>query len=212
MAITLTPKAPSERIAYLWTPALTGGDTISGVPTVALVTGTAATDGVTVIGATQVKIFLVAGLANETAEFLATVQTVGGETLQETIYLPVSSTALSAPGAKLIEIYPAFASVPASAVNYWIGQALETTGEWDNQHATILLAAHLMATNGLGASAVTSGLTSFKSGAVDMKFSEQQANTIGFNATPYGQQFHLILRRRYAGPITVSAGVVSCPC
>ena len=208
MAKTLTSKAPGERIAYLWTPPLSAGDAITGTPTVALVTGTASTDGVSLVGQT-VKIWLISGADGETAEFLCECDTTGGETLQETIYLPVNSTALSALGAKLVQVFPAFAGVDPAAIDYWLGEAV-IVANWDNDHAQMLLAAHYMAVNGLGANAVTGGLTSFKSGSVDMKFSEAQANSIGFAQTPYGQQFSVLLRRRHAGPRTISAGVAIC--
>lgn len=210
MAITVSSKAPGERIAYLWTPPLASGDTISGTPTVALVTGTASTDGVSVVGS-DVKIWLISGADGETAEFLCEASTTGGETLQETIYLPVNSTALSALGAKLVQVFPAFASVAPAAIDYWLDEA-SIVANWGNDHAQMLLACHYMAVNGLGTNPVTQGLTKFKSGTVDMTFSETQANTIGFAQTIYGQQFYILLRRRHAGPRTVNAGIAECPC
>ena len=208
MAITLTSKAPGGRIAYLWTPPLASGDTITGAPTVTLVTGTASTDGVSLVGQ-DVKIWLISGADGETAEFLCEVDTTGGETLQETIYLPVNSTALSALGAKLVQIWPAFAAVAPAAIDYWLDEAA-IVANWGNDHAQMLLACHYMAVNGLGANPVATGLTKFKSGTVDMTFSEQQANTIGLTQTIYGQQFSVLLRRRHAGPRVISAGVAIC--
>jgi hypothetical protein len=205
MAITLAPKAPSERIAYLWTPALSGGDTTSGAPTVAVISGSAATDGITLVGTAQSKIWLVGGVDGETCEFLVTINTTGGEVLQETLYLPISSTALSALGAKLVAVFPDFAGVPNEAIDYWLEQAA-IIANWQSDHAQMLLACHYMAINGLGKSAVSGGLTSFKSGSVDMKFSEAKANTIGFAQTTYGEQFNILLRRRHAGPRVISAG------
>ena len=210
MAITVTSKAPGERIAYLWTPPLATGDTITGTPTVTLVTGTAAIDGVSLVGQ-DVKIWLISGAHGETAEFLCECDTTGGETLQETIYLPVNSTALSALGAKLVQIWPAFAAVATAAIDYWLDEAA-IVANWGNDHAQMLLACHYMAVNGLGTNPVATGLTKFKSGTVDMTFSEQQANTIGFAQTIYGQQFSILLRRRHAGPRTISAGTAICPC
>lgn len=211
MAITVTSKAPDERIAYLWSPPLASGDTITGTPTVTLVTGTASTDGVSLVGATQVKVFLISGADGETAEFLCECDTLGGETLQETIYLPVNSTAHSTLGAKLVQIFPAFANVPASSIDYWLTESA-IVANWGNEQAQMLLAAHYMAINGLGSNPVATGLTSFKSGTVDMKFTEAKANAVGFAQTIYGQQFSTLLRRRHAGPRVISAGVAACPC
>jgi hypothetical protein len=211
MAITLTSKAPGERIAYLWTPPLASGDTITGTPTVTLVTGTASTDGVSVIGG-EVKIWLISGADGETSEFLAELDTTGGETIQETIYLPVNSTALSTLGAKLAQIFPAFAAVAPATIDYWLDEA-GIVANWDNDHAQMLLACHYMAINGLGSNPAAIGLTKFKSGTVDMTFSESAANTKGLQSTIYGQQFSVLLRRRYAGPRVIAAGVpLDCPC
>ncbi|MES2783598.1 MAG: DUF4054 domain-containing protein [Pseudomonadota bacterium] len=212
MAITLASKAPDERIAYLWTPPLATGDSIAvaPAPSAILISGTAATDGVSIVGS-DVKIWLIGGTDGEVSQFLVECDTLGGETLQETLYLPISSTALSALGAQLITIWPAFAAVDPAAINYWLDEAL-IVANWGNDNARMLLAAHYMAINGLGTNAVTGGLTSFKSGSVDMKFSEAQANTIGFAQTIYGQQFSILLRRRHAGPRTIAVGRVGCPC
>lgn len=211
MAITVTSKAPAERVAYLWTPPLAAGDTITGTPTVTLVTGTASTDGISLVGTTQVKIFLISGADGETAEFLCQCNTLGGETLQETIYLPVNSTAYSTLGTKLVQVFPAFANVPPATIDYWLAEA-GIVANWNNDHAQMLLACHYMAVNGLGSNPVATGLTSFKSGTVDMKFTEAKANAIGFAQTIYGEQFSALLRRRHAGPRVISAGVASCPC
>lgn len=211
MAITLASKAPGERIAYLWTPPLATGDTITGTPTVTLVTGTAATDGVSLVGTTQVKLFLISGADGETAEFLAEVDTLGGETLQETFYLPVNSSAYSALAQKLVQVFPAFANVAPEALNYWLDEA-GIVANWGSDHAQMLLAAHYMAINGLGTNAVSGGLTKFKSGTVDMTFSETKANAVGFAQTPYGEQFSILLRRRHAGPRVISVGREACPC
>lgn len=211
MAINLTPKAPAERIAYLWTPPLAAGDTITGASAVTRLSGTATTDGVSLVGTTQVKIWFIGGLDGEVSEFLAETSTAGGETLQETVYLPVNTTALSPLGAKLVQVFPAFAGVPNVTIEYWLVEAA-IVANWGNDHAQMLLAAHYMAINGLGSNAAGGGLTSFKSGSVDMKFSEAKANATGFLQTTYGEQFSVLLRRRHAGPRLISAGVVGCGC
>lgn len=210
MAITLASKAPDERIAYLWTPPLASGDTITGTPTAVLVSGTASIDGVSIVG-TDVKIWLIGGVDGETSEFLVELDTTGGETLQETIYLPVNSTSLTALGARLVSVFPAFASVSDEAIDYWLEQSA-IVANWGDDHAQMLLAAHYMAINGLGTNAVSGGLTKLKSGTVDMTFSEAKANAIGFMQTTYGEQFSLILRRRHAGARVISVGRAPCPC
>ena len=209
----LTPKAPGERVDYVWTPPLDAGDTISGTPTdAARVSGAATLDAQTNT-ATTVTMTFTTGADGETSEFTGEVTTVGGRIWQATFYLPVAESAYTAPGAKLVEIFPAFAGLASNVVNYWVERALETTSEWGDDHATILLAAHLMATNGLGANPAINGLTSWKSGAVAMDFSETQANAKGYDQTPYGQQFRVILRRRTAGPRNAYGAVAGdCGC
>ena len=206
MAVTLTSKAPGERLGYLWTPPLASGDTITGTPTVTRINGTASAVDVLRITPTQVKIFFISGSDGETAEFLCQVTTVGTDVLQETIYLPVNVTSYSTVATKLVQVFPAFAKVPPALIDYWLDEAA-IIANWGNDHAQMLLACHYMSINGLGTDAAVSGVTKFKSGTVDMTFSEAKANAIGLNQTVYGQQFYILLRRRQAGPRIIAAGV-----
>lgn len=210
MALTLASKAPGERIAYLWTPALAAGDSILGSATATRVSGTANTDGISVIGA-QVKIWLAGGLDGETSQFLFVVNTAGGETLQETIYLPVNVSALSALGVKLVQKFPAFVGVNPATIDLWLNDAA-IVANWEDQNAQMLLACHYMAINGIGSNAVTGGLTKMKSGTVDMTFSDAKANAVGFAQTTYGEQFYTLLRRRHAGARVISTGRAPYPC
>jgi hypothetical protein len=201
MGLILTSKAPGERIAYLWTPNLSAGDSISGTPTATRVSGTATVDSVSVVSG-QVKIVLISGADGEISQFLFSVNTTGADIIQETLYLPVHTTELSALGLKLVQKFPAFASVVPSTIDLWLDDAA-IVANWGDEGAQMLLACHYMAINGLGTNPVATGLTKLKSGTVDMTFSEAQANAIGFAQTIYGQQFYILLRRRHAGPRVV---------
>jgi Protein of unknown function (DUF4054) len=207
MAITLTSKAPGERIAYLWTPALAIGDTITGSPTVALVSGTANTDGVSLVGTTQVKIFLISGDDGDNAEFLATVNTTGGETLQETFYLPVNVTAYGPLGSLLAQLFPAFASVPTATIDYWLSRA-GVEASWADEHGQMLYAAHNLSLTGFGEGSIPSGVTSFKSGTFSATIADSIAGGTGWDATVYGREYKRLLRQNVATPFLVSGAYV----
>lgn len=112
--------------------------------------------------------------------------------------------------------YPEFAAVSDETVEYWLTDAeLIVTDSWipaDHDPAIMALAAHNMALGGLGsASPVGSlkGVTSFKSGTFSASFSDAAANQSvngGYNATRYGQQFYIYLRRNRGGPRVTSPG------
>ena len=206
MALILTSKAPGERIAYLWTPNLSPGDSITGTPTATRVSGTATADSISVVSG-QVKIVFISGADGETSQFLFSVNTTGTDISQDTLYLPVNTTALSALGLKLVQKFPAFVSVHPATIDLWLDDAA-IVANWDDDNAQMLLVCHYMAINGLGTNAVSGGLTKIKSGTVDMTFSEAKANAVGFAQTTYGEQFYTLLRRRHAGPRVISAGRV----
>jgi uncharacterized phiE125 gp8 family phage protein len=92
MAINLVPKAPLERISYFWTPALLTGDSIAGVPVITRLSGTAVSDGVSVVGS-QVKLWFTGGAEHELSRFKAHLITAAGEEIEETFFLHVLSSA-----------------------------------------------------------------------------------------------------------------------
>lgn len=87
--ITLAAKDPNERLGYIWTPA--EGDTISGTPTVVVSDGTATIDGsVTKINDdAALRFFLIGGAAGETATITATAAMSSGDTIEQTIFIPI---------------------------------------------------------------------------------------------------------------------------
>lgn len=112
----------------------------------------------------------------------------------------------------LKERYAAFESVAEDKIEYWItdAQRIVTTGwiEGDFGPAIMALAAHNMAMNNLGGGATgtvggMTGVESFKSGTFSANFSADAVKAGvegGYDATPYGKEFRVMLRRNRAGP------------
>lgn len=206
MAITLVSKAPSERVDYIWTPAIDAGDTIAGSAVVTRVGGTAVLDSVTVeTGNLTVKLWFTLGADGETSEFLGTVNTVGGRVWQESFYLPVNNTSYGPLGATLVRLWPVFAAAPAATVDYWLERA-SVQAAWADGHGQMLYAAHNLSLSGYGAGAIPAGLTSFKSGAFSATISDKLAGATGFDATVWGREFRALMFLQTGTPRLVTGG------
>lgn len=107
--------------------------------------------------------------------------------------------------------YPAFAALTDEPYDAWATKAERQVGESygdDQQDATELLTAHLLALNGIGISSAaaalaSTGATSFKSGTFSATISESAVSQRvkgGYQASVYGQQFAVIQRRLFGGP------------
>jgi hypothetical protein len=117
---------------------------------------------------------------------------------------------------QLVTIFPAFAAVPQAQLDYWVNRALLTTSTWNDDHATMLLACHLMALNGLGTDGTSqiaggglTGVSSISVGPLNAKFSDEavkQQISGDFNASSYGQQFKKLLLARSAGGLVSDSG------
>ena len=220
MASILTSKAPGERVDYIWTPPVDLGDTVTGAPTVTRVSGTANLDSATLQADNlTVKLWFTLGADGETSVFAGQVTTTGGRTWQETFYLPVATTALTTLGSLLARVFPAFAAVAPGQIAYWLTRALLVTTSWTDDHASMLLACHYMAINGLGtdgtAQLAASGLPGVRAmtiGPVTTEFSDaaiKQMISGGFDATTYGQQFKKLLLARSGGGLVSDSGYYS---
>ena len=117
--------------------------------------------------------------------------------------------------------YPAFTAVGEETIAYWLTEAArEVDASWGDlqEPATLALAAHSMTvTPGVVASAagasLPAGLTSFRSAAVSLDFSDAaatQAAEGGYKSTEYGREFLRFQRRHIGGPRLV--GPVFLPC
>lgn len=118
-------------------------------------------------------------------------------------------------------LFPAFSTLQQAPYDAWLAKAEARVGDNygdEQQDATELLTAHLLATNGIGISAASAtlaetGATSFKSGDFSATISDSVVTARasgGYGATPYGLQFAEIQRRLFGGPVL--AGYVGVPC
>lgn len=85
MAITLSAKGPNDVIRYSWTPAWADGDSVASytlTPTGCVIASDENTG-------TEVAFFVSGGTAGQTASIAASAITTDGETLTETLYLPI---------------------------------------------------------------------------------------------------------------------------
>ncbi|KPH66045.1 DUF4054 domain-containing protein [Novosphingobium sp. ST904] len=117
--------------------------------------------------------------------------------------------------------YTAFSTLTEESYAIW---ALEAEGRVggnygdQQQSATELLTAHLLALNGVGLAAgvgtlAATGATSFKSGTFSATLSDSvvaQRAKGGYQSTVWGQQFAEIQRRLFGGPRLV--GFTGTPC
>lgn len=157
-----------------------------------------------------------------------TVTTVGGEILEQQVFLPIVNGALAALGQyepprpeHLMAKYPAFVSVPYSTIAIHLVDARSGVDtSWfaaDYAAGLMALAAHNMALLGLGELDETEGyarkgVTGIRDGAFSVQFSDKrvgQASGGGFDATPYGRQYKVLLRRSRGGPRMVGGGAAS---
>ena len=115
--------------------------------------------------------------------------------------------------------YPAFTAVDDAVVTYWITDAQrsvdESWSETDYGPALLALAAHNLSLAGLGADSATlaalpAGVTRVKSGSFEAAFTDAAANaraTGSFDATRYGQEYLVMLRRNRGGPRVMATGI-----
>lgn len=109
--------------------------------------------------------------------------------------------------------YPEFAAISDARVEYWLDDATSVvTADWgvDEEPATLVYAAHRVARSATtGMSAIPAGVTRFRSGSMDVAFTESAANALssgGYESTPYGQEFAVYLRRNRGGPRLIGCG------
>lgn len=114
-------------------------------------------------------------------------------------------------------MFPAFPTLTEAPYAAWASRAEARVGTNygdDQQFATELLTAHLLATNSVGMAPGTdvlaaTGATSFKSGTFSATISDavvSQRAKGGYAATIWGKQFAEIQRRLFGGPRLVGIG------
>lgn len=229
-------KDPDAILDYVYRIALDAGDSVTS-HTFEKLSGTVNIDSESIAAAPDTTsdgygqdetVRLSGGTDGETAVFQIGWATAGGRTDDDIITLFVSSheyVALALTGyAKplpphLRQRYPAFAAVDSGTIQYWLTDAeryVDTSwSEGDYAAALMALAAHNMAiaglgTDGAGLAGVPSGVTRMKSGSFELGLTEAAANaraTGSLEATRYGQEYALLLRRNRAGPRASDTGV-----
>ena len=106
--------------------------------------------------------------------------------------------------------YPAFASIADEVLAYWITDTQRiVTDAWfaaDREPATLALAAHNCIMAGAGSKAggagIPAGVTRFKSASFEVQVSDAAVTAEvkgGYDATVYGQEFAVMLRRNRGG-------------
>ena len=99
--------------------------------------------------------------------------------------------------------FPAFAPVADATVQYWIDDQARLIGaNWpapDNDIAIITLAAHQLASFGLGQGDAPAGVTSFRSGTFSVTMSDKAASATGYSSTIYGRQYLAMCQRLFGG-------------
>lgn len=232
MTKTWAAKDPDEVLDYTydWSLDLETDETI--IPEGSLPAGTAfvAVDaaGTAIVGAPTygpdfVTVVISGGNEADEAIFTTRVKTTKDRLLEDTVILPIRTTVVPVayPGgyveptaANLICLHPEFATVAEPTLNAYLKRAAASVdtswSETDFGHARMLLAAHLLTTNGLGstaqAQAISDGSGEFRSMAIGQlrleRFDNKAASgaSSGFSTTRYGREFLTLLRRNKGGP------------
>lgn len=107
--------------------------------------------------------------------------------------------------------YPKLAAKSDETIDYWLADAaliVDATWGADQEPATLALAAHgIQAGEQSGGAAIPAGVTRFRSGSMDVAFTEEAANALnsgGHDSTVYGREFLPYLRRNRGGPRLVA--------
>lgn len=203
-------KDPDAVADYSWSPTLDPGDTIAS-HTITVQSGDAVIDSHAHTD-TKLVAWISAGSAGVRSLFALEVVTAGGRTFPATAYLDLIETD-NALVADFLRRFPAFASVPAETILYWLTDAETTvTDDWieaDISPARMALAAHNLALSGAGSAGgavarlAAMGVTDFKSASMSVSFDAEtvrRSGNGGYSSTRYGVQFLTYLRRNRGGP------------
>jgi hypothetical protein len=111
--------------------------------------------------------------------------------------------AYTAPTAATLKTrYPAFAAVADATVTYWLTDSADYCVDFADAiraRAEMALAAHRMASLGIGAGSIAQGVTQFRSGSFSASITDAAASRTGYDATIYGREFKS-LSGAFAGP------------
>lgn len=212
---------PDATYDYEYVIPLDDGDTIT-THTFEKLSGSAAFSAET-RSATGLTVTLSGGADRETTVYRVYWETAGGRKDDAIITQLVLSNVLAVltgydkpSPLHLVARYPAFTSVPAATVQYWLTDAERyVDSSWaqgDYAAALMAKAASSMAKGGLGAAtgsaAMPAGVTRFRSGAMDVTISDAVAAAAasgGIAAGIYEAEFIALRRRNFAGPRAIAA-------
>jgi hypothetical protein len=234
-----TAKEPDSVLDYVYRIPLDAGDSIAAKANVTFekLSGDVAIESYDIAAAADtttegygqdVTVWLSGGTAGETAVFRIGWTTVATRINDDAITLPVFESDLvplvlsgyaKPVAAHLLQRYPAFASIDAGTIQYWLTDAeryvTDAWGEGDYAAGLMALAAHNMTLAGYGTdvaslSGVPAGITRMKSGSLELGFTDAAANARmagGYGSTRYGAEYQALLRANRGGPLVAPTGV-----
>lgn len=195
------PKTPDAVLDYLYDIPLDEGDTVSSY-SIAVLAGSVAIDSHS-RDEDKVTATLSGGLDGETTVFQVKWTTAAAREDDAIITLAVVGLQNFEPRiAELRAMFPAFVSVPDATIALWLRKSDLLVLGWpeaDQNDGALYLAAHNMASLGLGKGTAPQGVTSFKSGTFSVTVSDKAASATGYDATIYGRQYLEMCRRIFGG-------------
>lgn len=222
--IVLPNKDPDEILKYEidWTGRFADGDSIS-TDAIAAVVAAGTTASISSDGAIS-TVEISGGTVNLAAGYTVTVTTANAETLEEYLFLQIVGAAPPDPAfpttyviptvEQFLFLFPEFAGVPNIAFYIQLASGFVDEGwvEKDYAMAIALLAAHEMATKGLGTSVdardANSEYRTVRSGQLTLTryASGERGGDTGsaMSATSYGRRYLGLLALNFSGPVVIS--------
>lgn len=195
------PKTPDAVLDYIYTIPVDEGDSVSS-HTVDILAGSIVKDSDTRTAA-DVTVTLSGGTDGETNVFRIAWVTVAGREDDAIVTIQVVALENLEPRiAELRAMFPAFIPVADATIALWLRKSDASVAHWpteDQNYGALLLAAHNMATLGLGKGTAPAGVTNFKSGTFSVTMSEKSASATGYASTIYGRQYLDMCQRIFGG-------------
>lgn len=195
------PKTPDAVLDYIYTIPVDEGDSVSS-HTVDILAGSIVKDSDTRTAA-DVTVTLSGGVDGETNVFQIAWVTAAGREDDAIVTIQVVALENLEPRiAELRAMFPAFETVPDATIALWLRKSDVSIAHWpaaDQNDAALYLAAHNMASIGLGKGTAPAGVTSFKSGTFSVQMSDKAASATGYASTIYGRQYLAMCARIFGG-------------
>jgi hypothetical protein len=232
-------KDPNAVLSFVYRIALDAGDSVAAIASLTFTrlsgtatiqsTSLAAAPNTTTLGYGQdLTVWVSGGVDQETDVFKVVWTTVQGRTNDDIITLPIIANIqlvaldlvnFTAPLPGHLQLrYPAFASVPAATIQFWLTDALRfVKNNWrasDYPVGIMALAAHNMAIQGLvtdgNTAQIPGGVDRFKMGPMEFSVTQQAANAKlagDLTSTRYGVEFQTLRLANTGGPRVAATGV-----